>query len=106
VLDDEELSKLTWARISHLFSSPYYVYQYATCFASAASLMQDLRAESPAVKAGAVDRYLSLLRAGGSDYPMTLLGRAGIDLSRPETVSAVATELDLLVGRLEAELAR
>ncbi|NOT28799.1 MAG: oligoendopeptidase F [Acidobacteria bacterium] len=106
VLDEEELSKLTWARISHLFSSPYYVYQYATCFASAASLMQDLRSSSSAVKAGAVDRYLSLLRAGGSDYPMTLLGRAGIDLSRPETVRAVATELDLLVGRLEAELAR
>jgi oligoendopeptidase F len=106
VLDEEELSKLTWARISHLFSSPYYVYQYATCFASAASLMQDLRAESSAVKAGAVDRYLSLLRAGGSDYPMTLLERAGIDLSRPETVRAVATELDLLVGRLEAELSR
>ena len=106
VLDEEELSRLTWARISHLFSSPYYVYQYATCFASAASLMQDLRSSSSAVKAGAVDRYLSLLRAGGSDYPMTLLGRAGIDLSRPETVRAVATELDLLVGRLETELAR
>jgi oligoendopeptidase F len=106
VLDEEELSRLTWARISHLFSSPYYVYQYATCFASAASLMQDLRSPSSAVKAGAVDRYLSLLRAGGSDYPMTLLGRAGIDLSRPETVRAVATELDLLVGRLETELAR
>ena len=105
VLDEEELSKLTWARISHLFSSPYYVYQYATCFASAASLMQDLRSTSPAIKAGAVDRYLSLLRAGGSDYPMTLLQRAGIDLSKPETVRAVATELDMLVGRLEAELA-
>jgi hypothetical protein len=37
---------------------------------------------------------------------MTLLERAGIDLSRPETVRAVATELDLLVGRLEAELSR
>jgi len=104
VLDDEELSRVTWARISHLFGSPYYVYQYATCFASAACLMQDLRSQTPAVKADAVDRYLSLLRAGGSDYPMTLLARAGIDLSRPETVRAVSAELGMLVGRLEAEL--
>jgi len=105
VLDEEELSKVTWARISHLFGSPYYVYQYATCFASAACLMQDLRSSSQTVKADAVARYLSLLRAGGSDYPMRLLARAGIDLSRPDTVRAVAVELDLLVARLEAELA-
>ena len=41
---------------------------------------------------------------GGSDYPMTLLARAGIDLSRPDTVRAVAAELDALVERLEREL--
>ena len=104
VLDEEELSRVTWARISHLFGSPYYVYQYATCFASAACLMQDLRSPAPEVNADAVARYLSLLRAGGSDYPMTLLARAGVDLSRPETVRAVVDHLDTLVTRLEREL--
>jgi oligoendopeptidase F len=104
VIDEEPLSRVTWARIPHFFNSPYYVYQYATCFASTARLMQDLRA--PATREQAVARYLSLLRAGGSDYPMTLLARAGVDLSRPETVSAVAAELDTLVGRLEHELAQ
>ncbi len=47
---------------------------------------------------------LSLLRAGGSDYPMNLLARAGVDLSQPDTVRAVAAELDTLVTRLETEL--
>jgi len=103
-LDEEEISRVTWARIPHFFSTPYYVYQYATCFASTAKLMQDLRAEDPATRTGGIDRYLSLLRAGGSDYPMNLLARAGVDLGRPETVRAVATELDTLVGRLETEL--
>jgi oligoendopeptidase F len=64
--------------------------------------MQGLRGAG--TRAAAVDRYLSLLRAGGSDYPMTLLARAGVDLSRPDTVRSVATELDMLVGRLEEAL--
>ena len=104
VLDHEETSRVTWARIPHFFSTPYYVYQYATCFASTARLMQDLRAQDPARKARGVNRYLDLLRAGGSDYPMQLLSRAGVDLSQPDTVAAVSAELDMLVARLEREL--
>jgi len=104
VIDDEERSRLTWARIPHFFSTPYYVYQYATCFASTASLMQSLRSGEAADRADGVNRYLSLLRAGGSDYPMKLLSRAGVDLSQPDTVRAVASELDMLVSRLEKEL--
>jgi oligoendopeptidase F len=104
VIDPEEASRLTWARIPHFFSTPYYVYQYATCFASTARLMQGIRSQDPGERQDAVDRYLNLLRAGGSDYPMNLLARAGVDLSQPDTVRAVATELDSLVGRLEAEL--
>lgn len=104
VLDEEEISRVTWARIPHFFSTPYYVYQYATCFASTAKIMQGLRAADPDIKAGRVEEYLSLLRAGGSDYPMSLLKSAGVDLSQPDTVLAVATELDVLVARLEAEL--
>ena len=105
VLDDEEVSRVTWARIPHFFSTPYYVYQYATCFASTARLMQDIRATDPARRGQAVERYLDLLKAGGSDYPMTLLARAGVDLSQPDAVRAVADELSTLVGKLESELA-
>jgi oligoendopeptidase F len=104
VIDEEEVSRLTWARIPHFFSTPYYVYQYATCFASTARIMQDLRAADAKTRADAVGRYLALLRAGGSDYPMNLLARAGVDLSQPDTVRAVASELEMLVARLEAEL--
>jgi oligoendopeptidase F len=104
VIDTEEVSKVTWARIPHFFSTPYYVYQYATCFASTARLMQAFRSKDPGEREDAVNRYLNLLRAGGSDYPMNLLARAGVDLSQPDTVRAVANELDTLVARLEQEL--
>ncbi len=66
---------MTWARIPHFYQSPYYVYQYATCFASTAKLMLEMQSPDPDVRRAVVDRYLTLLRAGGSNYPMTLLAR-------------------------------
>jgi oligoendopeptidase F len=102
--DEEDISRVTWARIPHFFSTPYYVYQYATCFASTARLMQGVRGADPQARERCVNRYLTLLRAGGSDYPMSLLARAGVDLRDPATVRAVSAELDTLVSRLEQEL--
>jgi len=106
VIDHEEISRVTWARIPHFFSTPYYVYQYSTCFASTARLMQEIRSSSGGARDAAVRRYLSLLEAGGSDYPIALLQRAGVDLTKPDTVRAVSIELDSLVSKLEQELAR
>ena len=103
-LDYDEASRATWARIPHFFSTPYYVYQYATCFASSAQLIKQLTAGSEAERTAAIERYLTLLKAGGNDHPMTLLQRAGVDLSRPETVRAVVDQLDQLVSRLEREI--
>jgi oligoendopeptidase F len=100
-LDYDDLSRVTWARIPHFFSTPYYVYQYATCFASSAQLMKQLTTGSDADRAAAIERYLALLKSGGSDHPMTLLQRAGVDLSKPEPVAAVAEQLDNLVTKLE-----
>jgi oligoendopeptidase F len=100
-IDYDERSRVTWARIPHFFSTPYYVYQYATCFASSAQLMTEMTTGPDARRADAVDRYLALLKAGGSDHPMTLLRRAGVDLSRPETVRATVKQLDTLVTELE-----
>jgi oligoendopeptidase F len=101
-VDTEDLTPITWARIPHFFNSPYYVYQYATCFASAARLSREITTGPEAGRADARARYLELLASGGSDHPMTLLKRAGIDLSEPSTVRAIVEQLDGLVGRLEA----
>ena len=100
-LDYDDLARATWARIPHFFSTPYYVYQYATCFASSAQLMKQLTTGSEADRMAAIERYLALLESGGSDHPMTLLQRAGVDLSKPEPVAAVAEQLDSLVTKLE-----
>jgi oligoendopeptidase F len=100
----ETLTPITWARIPHFFNSPYYVYQYATCFASAARLAREIGEGPEDTRTAARERYLELLASGGSDHPMTLLNRAGVDLSEPSTVRAVVDQLDTLVGRMEEVL--
>ncbi len=103
-IDADPLAGVTWARIPHFYSTPYYVYQYATCFASAARIAREIMEGPEEGRAAARQRYLDLLAAGGSDYPMELLKRAGVDLGEPETVRAVIEQLDVLVTRLEREL--
>jgi oligoendopeptidase F len=105
-LDYDELSRITWSRIPHFYSTPYYVYQYATCFASSAQLMQQLTTGTAEDRAAAIERYLTLLKSGGSDHPMPLLQRAGVDLGKPETVRAVVDQLDRLVTQLESAIAK
>jgi oligoendopeptidase F len=63
--------------------------------------MKQLTGGSSADRTEAIHRYLTLLKSGGSDHPMTLLQRAGVDLSQPETVRAVVDHLDRLVTELE-----
>jgi oligoendopeptidase F len=103
-LDQNEQTGITWSRIPHFYNSPYYVYQYATCFASAARLADEIMHGSEDRRRNARERFLTLLRSGGSDYPMEQLKRAGVDLSQPDTVRAIVNQLDDLVSRLEKEL--
>ena len=76
----DDLYDVTWARIPHFFNSPYYVYQYATCYASSAKLVDEILGAAGQAQEDSVQRYLDLLRAGGSDHPMNLLRDAGVDL--------------------------
>lgn len=103
-VDLNDLTGVTWARIPHFFNSPYYVYQYATCFASAAKLAHEITSGDAAACEAARERYLTLLRSGGNDHPMKQLQKAGIDLGAPDTVRAIIAQLDVLVTRLESEL--
>jgi len=102
----DDMYNYTWTRIPHSFNTPYYVYQYATCFASSAKLFKDMTTGAPASKAAATERYLTLLKSGGNDHPVTQLQKAGVDLTKRETVQAVVDQMDELVKQMEAEAAK
>lgn len=102
----DEPYRATWTRIGHFYRTPFYVYQYATCYASSAKLFAAIRNGSEQERREATERYLDLLKSGGNDYPMEQLKKAGVDLSDPSAFQAVVDNLDGLVDQLEKELER
>ncbi|MFN8486890.1 MAG: oligoendopeptidase F [Caldilineaceae bacterium] len=94
---DVQRTGITWGEFStHLYSN-FYVFQYATGIAGAHALAQKILAG----ETGAVDRYLTFLKAGGSRYPLDALKQAGVDLATPEPVEQTFAVLAGLVERLE-----
>lgn len=102
----DELQKIIWSRIPHFFNSPYYVYQYATSFAASANLYDRITnlKYSEKERELAKEQYLTLLKSGGNDHPMNQLKKAGVDLSKKDSFTAVSAEFNRLIDLLEAEL--
>lgn len=88
---------LEWSRIPHFYTS-FYVYKYATGLSAAASLSSQILDEGKP----AVDRYLGFLSSGGSDYPLELLKKAGVDLSVPKPVEDALKVFEGILDEFEA----
>ena len=69
-----------WAYIPHFVHSPFYVYAYA--FGDC--LVNSLYAVYQGAGAGFADKYLDMLRAGGTKRHKELLAPFGLDASDPE----------------------
>ena len=92
---DPEIA-LEWARIPHFYYN-FYVYQYATGFASAIALSQRILREGKP----AVDDYIRFLSGGCSTDPVSLLRGAGVDISTPAPISSALKMFDQLIGEME-----
>jgi oligoendopeptidase F len=95
----DELYAVEWAYIPHFYNS-FYVFQYATSIA-ASSLFAE------AILNGDTDareRYLTLLRAGNSEYPYEMVKNAGVDLAAPAPYRAVAARMNRIMDAMEAIL--
>ncbi|MDQ0218836.1 oligoendopeptidase F [Peribacillus cavernae] len=90
VLDEEV--KFGWSRIPH-FYRPFYVYKYATGYASAIHIADRILSGDKET----LDHYLDFLKSGSSDYPLELLKATGVDLTKPEPIqSALSIFSDLV----------
>lgn len=93
----EGVKQYVWAYIPHLFYTPFYVYQYATSFAASFKIYKDVKEKVP----GAFNRYINLLKSGGSKYPVDQAKEAGVDFTKKDAYMAVVERMDNLVDELE-----
>lgn len=106
-IEKDELIYILWSRVPHFFNSPFYVYQYSTCFASSAILYEKVVKEKDEEKRKkSLNKYIELLSSGGSDFPMNQLKKAGVDLEEKNTIKAVSKQLDRLLDKLEEEIGK
>lgn len=92
---DSEID-IEWARIPHFYDA-FYVYKYATGLSAAVSLVQQILTKGKP----AVERYISFLQKGGSDYPLNLLQEAGVDMTSPQPVQDAINRFSGLLDELE-----
>lgn len=90
---------MEWARIPHFYND-FYVYQYTTGFAAANSFSKMIVEEGES----AVERYKEFLKSGGSDYPINILKKAGVDMTTPKPLEDTIRRFDELLEMLEKEI--
>ncbi|MBI3677549.1 MAG: oligoendopeptidase F [Proteobacteria bacterium] len=90
-----------WAYIPHFYYG-FYVWQYSTSMAGAAAFADAIEHEG----APARDRFITMLKAGGSDYPYELYKKAGLDMATPAPYQALIARMNKImdeIDRIEAK---
>ncbi|MES3161472.1 MAG: oligoendopeptidase F [Halorubrum sp.] len=88
-----------WQRIPHFYYD-FYVYQYATGISAAAAIVERVLEEGDPAAAD----YREMLKAGGSDYPLGVVERAGIDMSSPDPIESAVGIYDEYLDEVAALL--
>lgn len=95
----DEYAKYGWSRIPHFYMN-FYVYKYATSMSAANELVNNIVTKKPQ----AVEKYLEFLAAGGSDKPVEILKKAGVDMTTSAPVDNILAYFDQLVDEWEVLL--
>ncbi len=86
-----------WVRVGHFFFAPFYVYAYSFGQLLVLSLYKQYQEEGDSFK----PRYLEILAAGGSDAPIGILDKAGIDVHSAEFWQGGFSVVEEAVNQLE-----
>ncbi|MBD3289623.1 oligoendopeptidase F [candidate division KSB1 bacterium] len=85
-----------WTYIPHFYYN-FYVYQYATSFTASTALAEKIMNKEK----GALDKYMEFLSAGGSEYPIELLKKAGVDMTTPEPFAKTIAAMNRTIDEIE-----
>jgi oligoendopeptidase F len=97
-VDISEDFRTEWVRVGHFFFAPFYVYAYAFGQLLVLSLYKQFKEEGESFK----PRYLKILAAGGSDAPVRILEKAGIDVRSADFWNGGFAVVQEAIERLEA----
>jgi oligoendopeptidase F len=86
-----------WSYITHFIHVPGYVYAYAFGDLLVRALYSTYLSEG----GNFPDRYVSMLAAGGSDWPSSIVGKLGVDLADPGFWAQGLTLLEKMVEQAE-----
>jgi len=95
IVIDKEID-MEWSRIPHFYND-FYVYQYATGYSAANSFVKAILEKGK----DAVDKYKGFLKAGGSDYPINILKKAGVDMTTPKPIEDTIARFNELLDMLD-----
>jgi oligoendopeptidase F len=99
VIDQEMQSE--WASVPHFYYN-FYVFQYATSLTASSALSEMILAGDK----DATKRYIDLLSAGGSDYPIELLQKAGVDMTTPAPFEMMIAKMNRVMDEVERLMER
>lgn len=88
--------EMEWAYIPHFYYN-YYVYQYSTSFTASIALAEKVMSGDTI----ALRRYVDFLSAGGSDYPIELLKKAGVDMTTAEPLEKTIASMNKVMDEIE-----
>ncbi len=97
----DDLYAVEWAYIPHFYYN-FYVYQYL-------DVLHRRHGDGGgglSGRAGAAQRYLDFISAGGSDYPIEILKKAGVDMTTPEPFRQTIAVMNRTMDEIESILAR
>lgn len=92
----DEGASLTWMRQPHYYMG-LYPYTYSAGLTVSTTVSQTIFKEGQP----AVDRWLDVLKAGGTLKPKDLIDKAGVDMTKPDAIRQAVAYVGTLVDELE-----
>jgi oligoendopeptidase F len=86
-----------WEFIPHFYYG-FYVWQYATSMAGAAAFADAIEHEGKPAQ----ERFIALLKAGGSAYPYDIYKKAGLDMASPDPYQALLARMNRTMDQIDA----